>query len=136
MKFWNADGARRAAAIAMAAAATACGGLPKEHEAAEGTATIVRVERLAWNREPEPDLYRVSFDERRARQIALRLGQSQFLATDSPLREVEIGELEEEAGRELRAKGLCPGSVQMAAPLQRSAERGVSAIFKCRHPIL
>jgi hypothetical protein len=136
MKFWNADGARRAAAIAMAAAATACGGLPTQSEAPVGTATIVKVERLAWNRAPEPDLYRVSFDERRMGQIGLRLGHSQFLAADAPLLDVEIGELEEEAGRELRAKGLCPGSVQMAAPMQRDGSRGVSAIFKCRRPVL
>lgn len=133
MNFRNMGGARRAAAIAMAAVAAACGGLPKEKEAAEGTVTIVKVERLAWNREPEADLYRVSFDERRTRQIALRLGQSQ-LAPDNPLAG-EIDELEEEAGRELRAKGLCPGTAQMAAPLQRDAARGISAIFKCRHPV-
>jgi hypothetical protein len=134
MKLRNVGGARRAAAIAMAAVAAACGGLPKEKEAAEGTATIARVERLAWNREPEPDLYRVSFDERRTRQIALRLGQSELLAADYPLTG-EIDELEEEAGRELRAKGFCPGTAQMAAPLQRDAARGISAIFKCRHPV-
>jgi len=125
--------ARRAGAAAVAAMAAGCGSTPVQ--APEGTATIVRVERLAWNREPEPDLYRVTFDERRSRQIALRLGQAQFPAAEYPLN-TEIEELEEEAGRELRAKGFCPGSVQMAAPMQQDPSRGISAIFKCRRPIL
>jgi hypothetical protein len=124
--------ARRLGAVAVAAMASGCGMAPTQ--APEGAATIVKVERLAWNREPEPDLYRVTFDERRSRQIALRLGQAQFPAAEYPLT-TEIDELEEEAGRELRAKGFCPGSVQVAAPVQRDPARGISAIFKCARPI-
>ena len=67
--------ARRAGAVAAALIAAGCGATPAQ--APEGAATVVKVERLAWNREPEPDLYRVTFDERRARQIAVRLGQAQ-----------------------------------------------------------
>ncbi len=123
--------ARRAAALAFAAVAAGCAAPPGQ--APEGTATIRKVERVAWNREPEDRLFRVSFDERRTRQIAFRLGQAQFPAAENPF-DNEVRELEEEAGRELRDKGLCPGSAQMAGPVSRDAAGGVSAIFQCRQP--
>jgi hypothetical protein len=124
--------ARRAAALAFVAVAAGCGTPPRQ--APEGSVSIRPVERVAWNREPEDRLFRVSFDERRTRQIAFRLGQAQFPAGENPF-DNEVREMEEEAGRELRDKGLCPGSAQMAAPMIREAAGGVSAIFKCVQPV-
>ena len=44
----------------------------------------------------------------------------------------DLESIEEEASRELREKGLCGSSVKLATPVERTANRGITAIFKCR----
>jgi hypothetical protein len=129
MSEWQRSLEARAAAVAATAVAAACGTI--QPQAPEGTVTIVRVERAAWNAEPEPGLFRVSFDERRARQVLARAGYAQ--APEGV--DVSFSErqgIEEEAGRELREKGLCATSAQLIAPVERAAAGGITALFKCR----
>jgi hypothetical protein len=44
--------------------------------------------------------------------------------------------LEDEAGRELRSRGLCSGSAQFVSYLDAGgAQSGVTAIFRCRQAV-
>jgi hypothetical protein len=129
MRFVERVRLRRAAAIAAGALVAACGSLPGP--APEGNAAVVKVSRTAWNAEPEDGLYRVSFDERRSRQILTRAGYAQAPEGVDPYFS-EIAGLEEEAGRELQAKGLCGTSAKLVAPAERAAGGGITGIFKCR----
>lgn len=129
MRFMERVRARHAAAIAAGAFVAACGSLPGP--APEGNAAVVKVSRTAWNAEPEEGLYRVSFDERRSRQILTRAGYAQSPeGLDAYFS--EITGLEEEAERELQAKGLCGTSAKLVAPAERTAAGGITGIFKCR----
>ena len=129
MRFVRGVLSRRARAIAAGLAVAACGSLPAS--APEGEATVVRVSRAAWNAEAEEGLYRVTFDERRTRQVLARAGVAQSPeGLDAYFSEVTG--FEEEAGRELKAKGLCGASVKLVAPPERAAAGGITGLFKCR----
>lgn len=119
----------RALALAIAVAAAACAGLPKPSTV--GTATVVRIERTTWNAPPEPGLFRVSFDEPRTGRILARAGYAQAPEGVDPYFSERDG-IEEEASRELRDRGLCASSVILASPVERGADGGITAIFKCR----
>lgn len=121
--------AGRVAALAIAIVASGCGGLPAS--APVGTATVARVERVAWNSEPEPGLFRVTFDEQRAAQILTRAGFVRAPESLDPYFS-ELDGIEEEASRELRGKGLCGSSVKLASPVEGTPGRGITALFKCR----
>lgn len=129
MRNLDAGAAGRALAVAIAVAVAACGGLPRQAPA--GTATVAKVERTAWNAQPEPGLFRVTFDEERTTQIMARAGYHQ--APEGLDRYfTELDGIEDEASREVREKGLCASSVKLATPVERTASRGITAIFKCR----
>ncbi len=129
MRTLDTGAAGRALAVVIAVAAAACGGLPRQAPA--GTATVAKVERTAWNAQPEPGLFRVTFDEERTAQILARAGNQQAPeGLDRYFTDLEG--IEDEASRELREKGLCGSSVKLATPVERSAGRGITAIFKCR----
>jgi len=126
----DAGAAGRALVVVIAAvAASACGGLPRQAPA--GTATVAKVERTAWNAQPETGLFRVTFDEERTAWILGRASYAQAPEGVDPYFSERDG-IEEEASRELREKGLCASSVVLATPVERSAGRGITAIFKCR----
>jgi hypothetical protein len=129
MRFVERVLSRRAGAMAAAALAAACATITGQ--APEGTASIVRIERAAWNAEPEQGLFRVSFDERRSKQVLARAGIAQATGGQDGYYS-EIAGLEEEAGRELQAKGLCGTSVKLVGPAVRAAAGGITGIFKCR----
>jgi hypothetical protein len=129
MRILEAGVAGRALAVAVAAAVVACGGLPRQ--APVGTATVAKVERAAWNAQPETGLFRVTFDEERTARILARASYAQAPEGVDPYFSERDG-IEEEASRELREKGLCGSSVQLVSPVERSASRGITAIFKCR----
>jgi len=73
----------------------------------------------------------VTFDEERTTQIMARAGYHQ--APEGLDRYfTELDGIEDEASREVREKGLCASSVKLATPVERTASRGITAIFKCR----
>jgi len=93
------------------------------------------VERAAWDREPEPGLFRITFGAERAlliRRAAARGGNLQDVGAYN----AENWAIEEEADRELRARGLCSGSAKLLRLTEDGgAQSGMSGIFKCRQSV-
>jgi len=119
--------------VQFAALGSGCAG-PKPAAPGAGV-TVVPVERAAWDREPEPGLFRIAFDAERAlgiRRAAERGGTSQDIGAYT----AENRAIEAEAEHELRARGLCDGSAKLLR-LQEdgSGQSGMSGIFKCRPPV-
>jgi hypothetical protein len=120
-----------AGAAQVALLAGGCAGQPSAAGGGAGV-TVVAVERAAWDREPEPGLYRITFDAERAlgiRRAAARGGNLQDVGAYN----AENWAIEEEADQELRARGLCNGAAKLLR-LQEDGggQSGMSGIFKCR----
>lgn len=120
-------------AVQLAALGSGCAG-PKPATPGVGV-TVVPVERVAWDREPEPGLFRIAFDAERAlgiRRAAERGGTSQDVGSYTG----ETWAIEAEAERELRARGLCDGSAKLLRLSEEGGgQSGMSGIFKCRPSI-
>jgi len=129
----NFRSARLLGAAQVALLAAGCAGQPP---AAGGAGvTVVPVERAAWDREPEPGLFRITFDAERSlgiRRAAARGGNLQDVGAYN----AENWAIEEEADRELRARGLCNGSAKLLRLTEDGgAQSGMSGIFKCRQSV-
>ncbi len=110
-----------------------CAG-PKQATPGPGV-TVVPVERAAWDREPEPGLYRIAFDAERALGIR-RAAERGSTSQDVGAYTAETLAIEAEAERELRARGLCDGSAKLLRLADEgSGQSGMSGIFKCRQPV-
>lgn len=94
--------------------------------------TVVPVEQAAWDREPEPGLFRIAFDAERSLGIR-RAAERGGTPLDTGAYNAENWAIEAEADRELRARGLCNGTAKLLR-LQEdgSGQSGMSGIFKCR----
>lgn len=122
--------------VGAALLAALAGGCAGTKPASPGTGvTIVPVERAAWDREPESGLFRITFDAERAlgiRRAAARGGNVQDVGAYN----AENWAIEEEAERELRARGLCDGSAKLLRLAEDgSGQSGMGGIFKCRQPV-
>jgi hypothetical protein len=101
-----------------------------------GTVTVKAVEEAAWSAQPEPGLYRVTWDAEGAREILRRAGeQGAPESVDSYM--AERLQLDVEADRALKDRGLCrEGSAKLHTILEIGARGGpISGIFKCRPPV-
>jgi len=96
---------------------------------------VARMERPAWNAPPEPGLFRITFDARRAGEIRREAATSQAPeGVDAYTGEGWI--LEREAGNELRTRGFCNGTAKLVTYLDEGDGRSaISALFKCRASI-
>jgi len=124
----------RAAAAAAALALSGCA--TTEPVPLPGEVRIVAVERRFWDAPEEPHLFRLQFDATRAREIARRAAILSGSRFDGDLRSAEFAALEEDAEREMRAKGKCDGLARLATPVRLGdGSAGVTAIFKCVPPV-
>lgn len=130
MRHRNASGmGRMALALACAAAIGGCG-MPGPL-AREGSVTVTKVDRVIWNAEPEPALYRITFDAQRMLQIRRESQTMRAPVTPDPYA-AEGWLLEREAEHELRSRRLCDGNVRLAGVLDEGdGKSGASGIFKC-----
>lgn len=100
-------------------------------EARESGISAARIDRVAWNMPPEPGLFRVRFEAALAQQLRRRAAEGEASTSLDPYHG-EIRLLEQEADRELRARGLCSGSVRHVSYLDRETpDGGIVAVFKC-----
>lgn len=122
------------AGVAVAAAVAGCAAPPERQ--LEGTVTVVKVDRRAWNAPAENGLFRLTFDAPRylaIRREALNLGTP---VGNESVHDTERWLLEREAERELRSRGLCDGAALLAGALDAGdGKSGASGIFKCRPPV-
>lgn len=118
--------------VAAQAALLAAGCAGQQLVAAAAGVTVVPIERAAWDREPEPGLFRITFDAERAREIRRGAALSST-EQDVGAYNAENWKIEEVADRELRARGLCNGSAKLLRLLEDGgAQSAMSGIFKCR----
>jgi hypothetical protein len=116
----------RAIAFAIGAGCTVL-----QPAAPEGSVVVTPIERVAWNTQDKPGLYRIRFDAQRA-QALRRLGQA--MADDASVGYAtgEIRALEADAERELRARNLCAGTAKLVTYLDRAdGPEGIGAVFQC-----
>jgi hypothetical protein len=120
-----------AAAAILVALAGGCAA-PKPAAIPEG-ATVRPVERAGWNAQPEPGLYRITWDAQRTREIRSR-AELTYPTQDYNPYFAERLQLDAEGERELKARGLCAeGAVVLHSVLDAGESSGVlSAVFKCR----
>ncbi|HEX4942794.1 MAG TPA: hypothetical protein VFV55_00470 [Usitatibacteraceae bacterium] len=120
-------------AASLALAIPGCAG--PAPQAREGAVTVSKVERVRWDLPPEPGIFRVRFDAAIAgeiRQQAERVAGS----SDMDYYYAEIRVIEQEAGRELKARGLCPGSAKLVSPVESGdGKSGIGALFRCQVPL-
>ncbi len=120
-----------AAFALLAAAGCASLELPAP-PAPPGHVTVTAVERRAWDSPEEQGLYRVEFDATRARAIARQAAILASTRYDGDMQNAEFAALEDDAGRELRARGKCSGLARLAVPVELGdGSAPVRAIFKC-----
>lgn len=120
-----------AAQVALLAAG--CAG--QQPATAGAGVTVVPIERAAWDREPEPGLFRITFDAERAQAIRRAAGRGGTLQ-DVGAYNAENWAIEDEADRELRARGLCSGNARLLRLLEDGgAQSAMSGIFKCRQSV-
>jgi hypothetical protein len=133
MKFRGVCGGVRLVLAASVAAVIGACALPTP-AAREGTVVVRKVEQRSWDSSPEPGLYRIDFDAMRMQQIR-RDAATQAPEAVEPYT-VEMRLLEREAESELKARGLCNGSVRLASVLAEGDGRtSASGIFKCSPPV-
>lgn len=131
------DNAARGLAVALAATAAlaAAGCAWTVPPAREGAVTVKQVERVRWDLPPEPGLFRVRFDKTVAAQIRRR-AEDLMASFDVDYFNAEMRALEHEAERELKARGLCRGSVSLLESVEGGdGQSGIGAVFKCRPPV-
>lgn len=119
---------------AWALALAGCAGAPPPKPSAD--VTVRPVERAAWNREPEPGLYRITWEAMRSQEIRARAaGRMAPEGLDGIA--LERWQLDEEADRELKARGLCTQGTARLHTLVDGAATGsaISGIFQCRQPV-
>ncbi|MBK6981657.1 MAG: hypothetical protein IPH30_09315 [Betaproteobacteria bacterium] len=124
---------RQLAALALAIAVAGCAFAPAAPR--EGAVRVTPIERARWDLPPEPGLFRVAFDAAVSAEIRRRTVAT-VAAEDIDIHYAEIRVLENEADRELKARGLCSGTTAFLGPLVGGDGQGaMSAIFKCRPTI-
>jgi len=122
--------------FAACAAGTIAGCAGTAPQAREGEVEVARVERLRWDLPPEPGLFRVRFAEALAGEIR-RAATQLVSAEDVDYYYAEIRVLEEQAERELLARGLCSGAVKLASEVDGADGRGaIGGLFRCGVSIL
>jgi hypothetical protein len=122
-------------AIAVCAAVGVAGCAAPEREAHDGAVAITKIDRVNWSAPSEARLYRLEFDAKAALWVRRQAGVLQAPeGQDAYYSQIEV--LEEEAGRELRARAFCPGSAQFVSYLDGAmGQGGITAIFRCRQQI-
>lgn len=120
---------RRHAAVLVAISLAGCAA---QAPVDTGGVKVVPVEQSAWNRPPEPGLFRITWDAARTGELRGRVAPvaaPEGLGTYT----AERLQLDEEADRQLKARGLCEnGSARLVALLDDGAtSSGISGIFKC-----
>ena len=118
------------AVLSMALALAGCAA--PEPQVREGTVTVTKVDRASWNAPPEPGLYRVRFEPPLAQDIRRR---SEALEASESVDYfyAEIRVLEEEATREMQARGLCSGRAKLASAVESGDKRSaIGGLFRCR----
>jgi len=126
------DGEWRMGVLAAAAglALAGCTGAPP---APSPDVTVKAVERAAWNAEPEPGLYRITWEAKRAQEIRARAADRMAPeGLDGVV--LERWQLDDEADRELKARGLCTQGAARLVTLLEGAAPGsaIGGVFKCR----
>jgi hypothetical protein len=102
--------------------------------ARDGVVVVTKVERLNWDRLPEPGLFRITFDESRMLQVRRDAANSQAPEGIDP-HTTALRLLDLEAERELKARDLCNGGAKLVSPLtEGDGGSSASGIFKCRPP--
>jgi hypothetical protein len=121
--------------IAACAAALSAGCAGFAQDTRDGTVDIAKIDRVSWNAPSEPKLFRVAFDAKAAQWVRLRAGVLEAPeGVDPYFSQLQV--LEDEAGRELRSRGLCGGSAQFVSYLDGgTAQSGITAVFRCRQTI-
>ncbi len=123
----------RLAALALLAALAAGCAAPAvftQKRLAPGEPIVIqRIERLAWNAPPEPNLFRVEFGERASREIRRRAEVS-AAETGVPATHHEFTLMETESEGEFQSRGLCPEGGRVVNLLADGEK--LTAHFRCR----
>jgi hypothetical protein len=117
-------------AAAVVALAAGCGG--QQSVVPDEGVAVARMERPVFNAPTEPGLFRITFDARRAGEIRREAANFQAPEGMDPYAS-QRWLLDREAAKELHARGLCNGSVNLVSIIDEGdGKSGFSAIFKCR----
>ncbi len=118
-------------AAAAAAALLAGCAAPPAPAPRESEITVTRIERLRWDLEPEPGLYRVRFGPALSlemRREAERMSPASFM----DYLHAEIQVMEREAARELVARRLCTANARIVLPVEpNDGNAPLTAVFRC-----
>jgi hypothetical protein len=120
-----------AALVAVLAAACAAPAPP----VAGNDVTVIPVERAGYDRPPEQGLFRISFEAERVQRIR-RESEAVVVPAGVDTYRAELWVFEREAEKELKARGLCSGNVNILTVYEEGGNSSrVSGLFKCRGPL-